>query len=129
MTVVLDSWAVIALLRGEPSGAFVRDRIGAERSVISWINIGEVLYLEQRRVGARRADDAVAALGDVVDAELPDVAIVRAAATWKSRGGLSFADAFAAATAARHEAPLLTGDPELVALDGPDLTIVDLRRR
>lgn len=129
MTVVLDSWAVLALLRGEPSGPFVRDRLTAERSVISWVNLGEVLYLEQRRVGARRAEEAVAAVEDVVDAELPDVAIVRAAAGWKSRGGLSFADAFAAATARRHAAPLLTGDPELVALAGPGLAVVDLRER
>lgn len=127
MTIVLDSWAVIALLRAEPSGAYVQGRIGAERSVISWINLGEVLYLEERRVGRRRAEDAASAVEDVVDAELPDAVLVRSAAAWKSRGGVSYADAFAAATAARHAAPLLTGDPELVGLAGPDLTVVDLR--
>lgn len=129
MTVVLDSWAVLALLRAEPSGRFVRDRVAAERSVISWVNLGEVLYLERRRVGPDRADDAVAAVQDVVDAELPGVEIVRAAAEWKARGGLSYADAFAVATAERHAAPLLTGDPELTSLDGHHLEIVDLRQR
>lgn len=127
MTAVLDSWAVLALLRAEPSGWRVRDRIAGERSVISWVNLGEVLYLETRRVGRERADAAVSAVTDVVDAELPDVALVRDAAGWKAGGGLAYADAFAAATAVRHEAELLTGDPELVGLAGGPLRVVDLR--
>ncbi|MGE4426513.1 MAG: PIN domain-containing protein [Solirubrobacteraceae bacterium] len=129
MTIALDSWAVLAILRGEPSGAYVRDRLAAERSVVSWINLGEVLYLETRRVGAARADDAVAAVTDVVDAEVPDVTLIRAAAARKAEGGLEYADAFAVATAQRHEAELLTGDPEIAALAGPSLQVVDLRER
>jgi predicted nucleic acid-binding protein len=128
VTIVLDSWAVLALLRGEPSGPYVRDRIAAERSVISWVNLGEVLYLESRRVGASRADLAVSAVTDVIDAELPDVELVRAAAARKSVGGLSYADAFAVATAERHRGPLLTGDPEIVALADRALEVIDLRR-
>lgn len=127
MTVVLDSWAVLALLRGEAAGPTVRDRIAQERSVISWINLGEVLYLERRRVGEERAAAAVAAVTDVIDAELPDESLVRAAAGWKAQGGLAYADAFAVATAVRHGAPLLTGDPEILTLEGPHLTVVDLR--
>lgn len=129
MTVVLDSWAVLALLRAEPSGRYVRDRIAGERSVISWLNLGEVLYLERRRVGVDRAEAAIAAVTDVVDAELPDEPLVRAAAGWKSRGGLSHADDFAVASAERHDAALLTGDPEIVALSGPHLDVIDLRGR
>lgn len=127
MTVVLDSWAVLALLRGEPSGPAVRDRLQAERSVISWINLGEVLYLECRRVGRERAEGAIAAVVDVVDAELPDVRAVRDAAGWKAAGGLAYADAFAVATAVRHGAELLTGDPEIVAIEDPRLRVLDLR--
>lgn len=44
----------------------------------------------------------------------------------KARGGLSYADAFAVATAHRHRAPLYTGDPELVSLGG-ELDVADLR--
>ena len=127
MTIALDSWAVLALLRGEPSGPYVRDRIAAERSVISWINLGEVLYLESRRVGVSRAELAVSAVTDVIDTELPDVDLVRAAASRKSAGGLSYADAFAVATAERHREPLLTGDPEIVALADRALEVIDLR--
>ncbi len=126
MTVALDSWAVLALLRGEPAGVRVRDLISAGRSVVSWINLGEVLYLETRRVGVDRAQDAVEAISDVSVVELPDEALVRAAAARKAAGGLAYADAFAVATAQRHDARLLTGDPELIALDGHGVTVVDL---
>ena len=37
------------------------------------------------------------------------------AATIKARYPISYADAFAVATAIRHDAPLVTGDPELRA--------------
>jgi predicted nucleic acid-binding protein len=127
VTVVLDSWAILALLRGEPAGPAVRDRLARDRSVISWLNLGEVLYLESRRVGARRAEDAVSAVTDVVDAELPDVDVVREAAACKARGGLAYADAFAVVTAVRHVAPLLTGDPEIVAVAASTVEVVDLR--
>ena len=126
MTVALDSWAVLALLRGEPAGERVRDAIASERSVMSWINLGEVLYLETRRVGLERAQDAIEAVGDVTVVELPDEALVRAAAVRKATGGLAYADAFAIATAERHAARLLTGDPEVIALDGHRVTVVDL---
>ncbi len=48
---------------------------------------------------------------DTIHAEAPTAERAIEAALWKSRGGLSYADAFAAATAARYGAPLLTGDP------------------
>jgi predicted nucleic acid-binding protein len=128
LTVALDSWAVLALLRGEPAGALVQDLLAAERSVMSWINLGEVLYLETRRVGVVRAQDAVDAVRDVTVLEVPDERLVQAAAARKAVGGLAYADAFAVATAERHAARLLTGDPEVVALDGQGVTVVDLRR-
>ena len=46
----------------------------------------------------------------------PDWPLVSAAAKIKARGGLSYADAFCIATAVRVEAPLWTGDPEIVEL-------------
>ncbi len=39
--------------------------------------------------------------------------LVMLAATLKSRNAISYADAFAAATAILREVPLMTGDPEL----------------
>lgn len=84
--------------------------------------------MEARRVGFARAEAAVRALAGTVEVEEPNADAVVAASRWKARGGLSYADAFAAATAERHSAPLLTGDPELVALGGQGLLdVVDLR--
>lgn len=98
-----------------------------EGAVCSWINLGEVLYIETRRIDAQRAADAVSKIADNVRAELLDQALVRTAAELKAGGGISYADCFAAATAERHGVPLLTGDPELLDLERDTLRIVDLR--
>ncbi len=60
---------------------------------------------------------------EVVD---PDWPLISAAAEIKARGGLSFADAFCLATAARLKAPLWTGDPEILDFD-TEVELVDLR--
>jgi predicted nucleic acid-binding protein len=127
LTVVLDAWAVVAYLRDEPSAARIAELVEREGAVASWINLGEVVYQEARRVGFDDAEAAVRALATTITAEQPDVEAIIAAARWKTRGGLSYADAFAAATAQRHDAPLLTGDPELIALDADGIEVVDLR--
>ncbi len=117
MTVVLDSWAVLALLAGEnPAGRRVQD-ILAERPVLSWINLGEVLYILLRR---RTKIEAMAAVRDIEAAtavELPSEAVVREAAGIKARHPMAYADAFAAATAVAHGGQLWTGDPELLVAD------------
>lgn len=124
--VVLDSWAVVAILRAEPAGVRAAELIAPATAVISWINLGEVVYLRTREIGEELAQTEARALATTITAELPDEPLVLAAARFKAAGGLSYADAFAAATAERHDAPLLTGDPELVALDG-QLRVVNLR--
>ena len=75
-------------------------------------------FLESRRERGPVARDI-----EVMD---PDWELVTAAAEIKARGGLSFADAFCVATAVRLQAPLWTGDPEIVELAG-EAEIVDLR--
>jgi len=126
MTAALDSWAVMAVLNAEPAAPRVRDAI--ERgAVMSWINLGEVYYLTTRRRGEALARRAVDALQRRVSVELPDTPLVMAAAAIKARSRMSYADAFCVATARRHGALVYTGDPEIVALDGDDLEVVDLR--
>ncbi len=122
----LDAWAILALLRDEPSAAIV-ERAVHEGSVCSWINLGEVLYLESRRLDVERALDAVARVADNVRAEVADAAAVQAAAAIKAAGLLSYADAFAVATAERYRVPLLTGDPEILGLNRTELQLTDLR--
>ncbi|MFN8201894.1 MAG: PIN domain-containing protein [Solirubrobacteraceae bacterium] len=51
---------------------------------------------------------------------------VLSASRLKARGGISYADCFAVATAQRHRLPLVTGDPEILALDG-EVEVIDPR--
>lgn len=126
MTVVLDTWALIALLKDEPAAGRVEEAWMAETPVMCSFNLGEALYMQIRSDGekdGRAAIEKVRAELEVVD---PDWQLVGDAAAIKASGGLSFADCFALATARRHKAPLWTGDPEIIELAGPG-EIVDLR--
>ena len=127
VSAVLDSYALIAVTQRQPGAETVRAAIETGDARMSWINLGEVYYVLARRLGHDRAqrvvDDAL------VDArvEAPDGRLTLTAARLKARGRIAYADCFAVATAQRHGAPVLTGDPEIIALAGPDLDIVDLR--
>lgn len=94
---------------------------------MSWVNLGEVAYIVERRHGPAAADETVddlrARLASTVDA---DADLTREAARIKAAGGMSYADAFAAATASTRDAVLLTGDPELLR-DSPSWRAQDLR--
>jgi len=79
-------------------------------------------------VGEDRAKSAVDAIRRAVVTELPDEALILAAAGVKTNHAISYADCFAVATAERQRRPLLTGDPELVQLARPGLEVIDLRR-
>jgi len=87
------------------------------------INIGEVYYLVAKRRSVSAADRFLQVLEtmpiDAIPNALPDVI---EAARLKARHAISYADAFAAATAIRHGAILVTGDREFEALEG-QLTI------
>lgn len=122
----LDAWAVLALLRDEDAADRVESAI-EEGSVCSWINLGEALYIETRRVGRQAAMAAVEALADNVLDEVPDRSLVGAAAEIKAGGGLSYSDCFAVATAERHRVPLLTGDAEILSMNRDDLRVIDPR--
>lgn len=127
--VVLDSWALLALLRDEPAGERVEQEWLARGAAISAINLGEALYIRIRERGEDAAAteiDTIRKRSTVVEADWP---LVIAAARIKAGGGLSYADAFCVATAARLEAELWTGDPELVGLaEELPCEVRDLRR-
>lgn len=126
MVAVLDAWAVLALLGAEPAGPRVRDAISRGGAGISWINLGEVHYQLARRHGQDKADRGLRRILSAVRAEEPDAALVLEAARIKAGGGISYPDCFALATANRHGAPLLTGNPEILALAG-EVEVLDLR--
>lgn len=126
MTESLDSWAILRWLDGDEPAA---DRVEAampSRPVMSWINLGEVAYIVERRAGVDRARRVVRELRLRLTLDLPSEARVLEAAHLKAGYTMAYADAFAVATAIAHGATLLTGEPEI--LNG-DLTwpVEDLR--
>lgn len=124
--VVLDSWALLALLKQESAAPAVRDVWRTEGVAMCSINLGEVLYTETRRVGVARSEAAVEAARANMTVVDPDWHLMVASASVKARGGVSYADAFCVATAQRLDAPVWTGDPEIVALSD-EVEVVDLR--
>ncbi len=79
-----------------------------------------------RTVGPSTAGEGIRALHEEMQIVDPDWSLVEAAARVKARGGLSYADAFCVATAERLDAPLWTGDPEILDFE-TEVELVDLR--
>jgi PIN domain nuclease of toxin-antitoxin system len=125
-TVVLDAWAVLAMLNDEPAAERVEQAVTENNGVISWINLGEVLYRGIRSRGERKAMAAMRAVSRRLRVEDIDEGLVIDAARLKAAHRLSYADAFCVSTAQRHQAPLYTGDPEILALTDM-IELVDLR--
>jgi predicted nucleic acid-binding protein len=96
------------------------------RPVMSWINVGEVSYIVERRAGADRARRIVRELRRRLTLDVPSETRVLEAAHLKAGYPMAYADAFAVATAIAHGATLLTGDPEILAGD-PAWPVEDLR--
>lgn len=120
---VLDSWAAIAYLQGEPASELIADLMAdafeSDGEVrMSIINLGEVWYIFARETSDKTADAAVAELRGLgirfVDA---DWELTKSAATLKANGRISYADAFAAALAQHHKCELVTGDVEFKAIE------------
>ncbi|MFN2284072.1 MAG: type II toxin-antitoxin system VapC family toxin [Anaerolineae bacterium] len=125
---VLDSFAILALINGEQGSDVVADLLNRAqtdeaKTLMSWVNVGEVAYIVERRSGVGQVYQVLGNLEttkiDFVDA---DRTLTLAAAHLKAQYPLSYADAFAAALAVREKAILLTGDPEFRALE-KELTI------
>lgn len=120
MTIVLDAWVIVELIRGtEPVAGQVERLLTRERPVMSWINLGEVFYGFRREQGESNASEIVRDVRDVVEVVLPGESDVLAAGRLKCDFPLSYADAFAAATALAYDATLWTGDPELLVAGSP----------
>ena len=117
---VLDAWAVLALLQGEePAASRVRRLLeGAGQGnidlFISILNLGEVVYRVGKVKGQREAEETLDEIRRLPLTILPATEeAVLAAAGLKMHHAISYADAFAATTAAELDATLVTGDPEL----------------
>ena len=115
MTVLLDSWAILEYLKDRaPAAAIVEEHIEAGKAHMSWLNLGEVYYILRRSHGENSARDTITDLRLRIRCHLADPELILSAAELKSQYRMSYADAFAAATALQIDATLLTGDPELL---------------
>ncbi len=121
---ILDAYALLAFFEDAPGADYVRELLleaesGAAQLAMCVVNLGEVWYAVARAVSPPQADailTEIRALSiEIVDADWP---LTHQAAIYKSRGGLSYADCYAAALARLRQAEVVTGDPEFRRLEG-----------
>lgn len=123
ITKVLDSYALMAFLQDESGADAVENLIlaageGKIRLAMCVVNLGEVWYSTTRAVSSEAADRYIQQIQGM-DIELADAdwELSRQAALYKSMGGISYADCFAAALAKARNAELVTGDKEFKKLE------------
>ncbi len=120
---VLDSFALLAHLQDEPGAAGVQRVLeqGARQYTeiyLSIVNYGEIVYITEREKGLTAAQRVIAAVDQlplsIIEA---DRILTFAAAHLKAQHPIAYADAFAVALTQSKDAILLTGDPELKAVE------------
>jgi ribonuclease VapC len=115
---VLDSFALLAYLQDEPAASRIEklmDQAGKKkcRLLLCIINLGEILYITERRGGLVKAQDALALIQQLPIEILPaDEQTVFDAAHIKANHTLSYADSFVVAIGIQENATVITADPE-----------------
>ncbi len=122
MTVLLDSYALLAYLRDEPAAAVVQDLLWKGELVMSAVQLAEVIDRMERvyTVAADEVEVAISALGiGVLGVDYPvaaEAGRLRARHYRPTGRTLSLADAFCAAAAMAGAHALATADPVLLAV-------------
>jgi predicted nucleic acid-binding protein len=120
---LFDSFALLAYLQDEPGASRIEKLLedaGKEkcRVFMSLINVGELLYITERRGGIVKAQDALALIRQLPIEIVPvEEQLVFAAAHIKANYPLSYADAFVVAVAMEKSASIITGDPEFQSVE------------
>ena len=118
----LDSFALLAYLRGEPGADQVQELLekagrGKAHVWMCEVNYAEVQYITLRKSGIASWERVSGALKTLpIDFVPTTLALADQAAKFKAGHKLSLADAFAAALAKDYKAELVTGDSEFQAL-------------
>lgn len=117
-SLLFDSFAMLRFFYQEPGAERVREllkeatRNNAPR-LISAINVGELIYIVQRRSGEQAKLQMMVKLHSLGLTTLPcPNELIFRAAELKARFAMSYADTFAVVSAIEHGASLVTGDPE-----------------
>ncbi len=140
MSVCLDTFALMAWLQDEPGADQIEGYLqqaqarSEQKCFISLINLGEVYYQLYRKKGADKADsfwDEV--WRGVLPLSVMEVTRKRVleSSRLKARFPLALADAFAVQLALEMQTPLVTGDPEIEAIEKsePALHVIWLPQR
>jgi ribonuclease VapC len=120
---VLDSYALLKLLRDEPGAETVEQILERAGERDQPVHMTEVNYAEVQYIVRRKDGDAAwqSIAGELVAAPIQfhpaDRRLADAAADLKTRFKISLADAFAAALAKEKKAELVTGDIEFKGLE------------
>jgi len=121
--IVLDAWAILALiLKEEPAAGIVKEIfVQAQRNkqsvFSSWVNVGEVYYSIGKRKSIQEADEVIEMLQLLpITIEVPSQSDILKAAGLKALHKLSYADAFAVSLALKIDGVIYTGDPEIISL-------------
>lgn len=114
---VVDAQPFVGAFKDEPIrpivARIVADTIEGRFDLrMTSVNAGEVVYGVERSLGAEPGRRALRDIQDWLDIVPADVELALRAGWFKLRGGISYADCFAAALAHREGIPLITGDPE-----------------
>ncbi|WP_297457857.1 type II toxin-antitoxin system VapC family toxin [Thermococcus sp.] len=123
MRVVLDSYAVLAYMNDEPAAERVEEYLNLGRSgkaelYMNVVNLGEVYYIISRKRGTDIANLAVALIRrEPIKLVVADERLALIAGRIKAFHRLSYAEAFAAATAMDLNATLLTGDEKFKSVE------------
>jgi predicted nucleic acid-binding protein len=116
---VLDAWAIMAWLKGQrPASERVRLLLDAadrrdQKLLMNIVNLGEVFYLSSKAKSVAYGERVLQGLRSRISIASASDELVMQAARLKAAHAISYADAFAAATAMAHKTPLVTGDMEL----------------
>ena len=119
---VLDSFALLAYLQGEPAGKIVQGLLEDARVLGASIHMTEINYMEVKYILIRARGEAAWRREAPQFAALPityhpcDRTLADAAVKFKIRYALSPADACAAALSFTLRCPVVTGDAEFKPL-------------
>lgn len=114
---VLDAHPIVGAYRGESSRPVVQALIRQARQGtvdlrLTSVNAGEIVYGVERLLGRAAGEAALQEIQVWKHIAVADLELSLRAAWFKLRGGISYADGFAAALAHRDGIPLITGDPD-----------------
>ncbi|MDR3556244.1 MAG: type II toxin-antitoxin system VapC family toxin [Syntrophobacteraceae bacterium] len=117
-SVTFDAHAILKFAQDEAGADRVEEFLraaeqGRMRAYVNELNLGEVYYITMRRLGVESARLFLEQFSTLAVERIgASRQIIESASELKARHALSYADCFAAATALRHEASVVTGDPE-----------------